>query len=498
MNYDGVSLHTKVKGGTISLMFRDPFDGGQQKKRTSKTKEWEKAEKIAVQVAEAIKAEQPDYIGENYDDIVYEILEVERHDAIRKKARAALAPKKVGIQLKREQVIGVSGENVSLAIEPFGSREGRSREDAVLTISASPDAVKALEDALQRLERMRQQRDYWRSKAIAAETKLGRKLRDAELNSGPRSLREAATDFMKKLSVGRTTKQQVGYWVERFLKDKGETKDVAEVSSDALIEHLEKYRDRKKLGDIYTYLSKFLVSATHGEFDRAPVLEWFRPLGKRKKAEKRAKQWFWLSRKQALALIEKLREQHGDYFADAAMIQYGCGFRPEELVLLQTSAVTVTSKKAARISVVALPGYGLKNERSQDAVNVPSWAMDALQRRLKAAKGKPILFPQSESGCTVWPYALKTMTEEQRARDLWPDAFSHFWSEMYTPRLRQAATAAGVDATQVDGKTMRHTCGREIILKYGFEKAAAVLRHDVKTLREHYADLRTSDVSTER
>jgi hypothetical protein len=147
-------------------------------------------------------------------------------------------------------------------------------------VSASPDAIKSLEDALQRLERMRQQRDYWRSKAITAETKLGRKIRDAELNSGPRSLREAATDFMKKLSVGRTTKQQVGYWVERFLKDKGETKDVAEVSSDALI--------------------------------------------------------------------------------------------------------------------------------------------------------------------------------------------------------------------------MRHTCGREIILKYGFEKAAAVLRHDVKTLREHYADLRTSDVSTER
>jgi nucleoside-diphosphate-sugar epimerase len=50
----------------------------------------------------------------------------------------------------------------------------------------------------------------------------------------------------------------------------------------------------------------------------------------------------------------------------------------------------------------------------------------------------------------------------------------------------------------INTETFRHTCGREIIVAQGFERAASVLRNSVKTLQEHYATLRTSDVSTER
>jgi hypothetical protein len=140
----------------------------------------------------------------------------------------------------------------------------------------------------------------------------------------------------------------------------------------------------------------------------------------------------------------------------------------------------------------------LKMDRSRDAANVPSWAKDAVKRRLEAAKGKKTLFPFSESGCQMWEYVRKKVDEKSALADFWPKAGDHFWSEMYLPKLREAAKAAGLDTEKIDSKTFRHTCGREMILKYGFDEAAAVLRDSVQTLRDHNADLLTSDVSTER
>ena len=69
---------------------------------------------------------------------------------------------------------------------------------------------------------------------------------------------------------------------------------------------------------------------------------------------------------------------------------------------------------------------------------------------------------------------------------------------LYRFREGHAAALGVVDAALIHSETLRHTCGRELVLAQGLEKAAQVLRLDVNTFRKHYADLHTSDISTDR
>jgi hypothetical protein len=112
-----------------------------------------------------------------------------------------------------------------------------------------------------------------------------------------------------------------------------------------------------------------MSAATFNGFDRATVLDWARPRLKTRKKAKRSEQWFWLERQQANKLIDDIRKTHGEYWADAALIQYGCGFRPEELPLLQTRGAQVSDGKAKIAVYTSSNKYGLKTDRSHDALS---------------------------------------------------------------------------------------------------------------------------------
>ena len=58
---------------------------------------------------------------------------------------------------------------------------------------------------------------------------------------------------------------------------------------------------------------------------------------------------------------------------------------------------------------------------------------------------------------------------------------------------------AGIDKELFDGRTLRRTCGKELLLAgKRLEEVAAVLRDHPMTVRKYYARLLPSDVSTER
>lgn len=485
-SHPGVSLHTKIKGGVINFMFRDSFDKGKQKIRSSKTNEWEKASKLAEQLSEALRS-KPDEIKDQYDKLIYDILQIQPFERKLAKAKEALEPGDIEVMLPAKP-----------------GRPRRLQGPRFVTKKRDPASIQAAEELLSQLEHMRKQREYWRAKAIKAEAALGRKLSDAEIKSGPRTLKKAIADFMNPdksdLKASGQSRYAVQKWIERFAKDYGEETDVNEVSTEQVIAHLSKFREQAKLSDIYCYVTKFMIFATHAQFNREPVKKWFDGVRQQRKAagkDTQSADWFWLTAKECKSLLDQLKKDAGDYWTDAATIQYGCGFRPEELPLLKTDAVKIAKGKAS-IALTAPEGRRLKTTRSRDAVNVPAFAMQALERRLKA--GTATLFPYSQSGCELAPYLLAKRTERDADLDLWPSADDHEWSFQYLARLRAAAkkVMAKHRADKVNSKTMRHTCGRELILAHGFDKAAAVLRHDVQTLKKHYADLMTSDVSTER
>ena len=476
----GVSAKTKVEGGNIILRFRWKR---KQLNKSSETADRQKAISLANELVKALNS--PEDVPAGLPDKVYEWLQVIPDKKRRTKITEALkAP----------------------ALELGTSHRWTN----------AVEAKKSFDELWSKYEAACQQREFWRLKAVKAEAQLGRKISDAEARSGPRKLGDVVPEFLKQLHVGAQTHYQVTKWLNRFVRDKGAGADVQTIGAKGVVEHLAKYEENVKLADLQTYLCKFMDFATFNTFERTEVLDWMRPRRRKKREDKQKVQWFSLEkpedkqkpkaervkilRESVLAIIEKARELHGDYIADAMLLQYGSGFRPEEIPLIMTSCVQIHDANSATISLVAPENYRLKNTRSQDAVNVPSFAMDALRRRLAATKGKKTLFPLSESGFKPWDYMVKKMNAKAIKDDMWPNADDHFWSEMFLSRLREAGAAAGWKdyLEEFQSNLFRHVCAREMILIHGFEAAAALLRHDVGTLRAHYADLCASDVSTER
>ena len=478
----GIYPSQKVTGGTIQLKWS--MDGEQWKKST-KTSNGKAAEKIGEKLFEALQALRAgDDVPDGLPDIVYHMVERKPNSS------------------KKKLVVDALTRSREIHIIDADDGEARYRE-VERVFHDLPEALKAFNELSAKFDALQQKYEYWKKKAIVAETSLGRKIKDSELDSTAKTIRQAINVFLDPKTCPIPLKGQTNYqvkcWINRLAKDVGDNKDVSEISSDRLIEHLAKFQDNKNLDDIVLYLLKFMTFSTHGGFDREPVRAWAKPRIQKHKDEKQAEPWFWLTRTQALEMIQKLRDGYGDYWADAAMLQYGCGFRSEELPLLMNIAVQQDGN-VSQIALMAPKGYRLKTTRSYNAVQLPKMALEALHRRVKASKGKMTLFPMSQAGDVHRPhnYVLKHMGKEDLERDLWPTADDHWWSECYLPKLRDVANGV-VDPILVDSKTLRHTCGRELIVKYGgFEEAAKVLRHSVSTLRKHYADLRSSDISTDR
>jgi len=478
-DYPGVSFKTKTVGGTIYVEFRNPFQGGANKTKSTKTGILKNAESIARMLSEAIHVKLDD-MRNDYPQIIYDILEVK--------------PLGKKIELAKKSFV----DSKTLADSPSAALGSKSSMEHYISIA------KANEDVLDEVQKFRAQMEYWRGKAVAAEAALGRRVSEAEANSGPRSVKAASKAFLTPDTGGTKATGQYRYnvqqWIERFAADVGEETDCMSINPERVIQHLAEFKAQTKVKDIVAVICQFLTWATHGQFERAAVRRWLESVTENREANADETEWFWLTRDECEKLIKQLEKDAGAYWADAASLQYGCGFRPEEIPLLRTDAVTIKGEVAA-IVVKRPRGRRLKTKKSQDAVNVPIMALEALRRRIAATVDMATLFPFSQSGCELAPHLAERRAAQDAETDLWPSADDHEFSGQFLKRLRAAASKVLTKkrAGQVDSRTLRRTCGRELILKYkSFEAAAAVLRNDPATLRRHYATLLSSDISTER
>ena len=185
--------------------------------------------------------------------------------------------------------------------------------------------------------------------------------------------------------------------------------------------------------------------------------------------------------------------------------------QPEEIPILQTGKVNFTSGRA---QILITPIFDdkkklvrrVKTRAATDEVVVPAFSIEALNRRI--AEKEFLLFPCYDYAI-LEPRSVKLLTEFEKQHKMWavpPKEFNennkhigYSFSKAFCERIRKAATGVeGINIKKIDSRIFRRTCARELILKYGYEQAAAVIRDDVGTLRKHYANLTASDISTER
>jgi len=290
-------------------------------------------------------------------------------------------------------------------------------------------------------------------------------------------------------------------YCNRFRDSVGKDKNIFDVMPSDVIDWLEDVGgewEGKTTKNAAGAINQFMANQTRGQWNDFELMEWLR-----RNVKGSAKDYFWLEDAEADVLIETLGN-FGEYWSDVATIQRACGFRPEELPLIQVKNVDLEGRSIFIEHILDNTGKEirtLKTARSTDKVNVPAFAMPALKRRVKAAGESIILLPRNaESGTGAhWP----GYSDFEWKNQMWPDPDTNSgkpFSHAYRTRLQDAAEAMGLPtAERVVARTFRSTCGKELLLSgKSTEQVAAVLRDNPETVRKHYARLLAQDVSTER
>lgn len=480
--YHGVTYVQRTTGGTINLFWRDPRVA--DKKRRGKmtalgTNDTETANTVAEQLSRLIGNPK---------------LPADKFHALTQKAW-----------------------------QPVDSAQD-ALDDAVLTTAEPPkpgtpkyarwlemmQKITALQKEVADLLTIKTDRDRLGLECTQLKARLRKMDVKAVLDAQPISITDAIKQFFESGVCEATGnwKYALQRWFERVGDEFGKDVDVHTLTPEMIRDHINKQdcsADTKRRLKIN--LCNFLRFATKENFDERTLNEYTKNLKKKAKQETNNKAWYWLTKRQVLALIKQLKAEYGQYVADAAMIQWACGVRSEELVLLQRQGVKKEKGKysihIARIFDGSKLVRKVKTDKSEGYVEVPNFALPALKRRLKG--NEFLLFPCEKPGEWMEPRCYDAQTEFEKANKLWhvpPEqkgdkTAEYSWSAFYTPCLRSAG-AKVKDAREIDGRTLRRTCGRELILKYGFDRASSVLRDDITTLRSHYADLQSHDTSTER
>lgn len=490
-NHPGVTLVQKVKGGAYCLRWFDPRERNKQTKPSAGTNDFTEASRIAHDHSVLIHNE--DFWESPPEDLHPRATEIWGVMPIAGQAKEAIKDLSNPRRFPNRETNSLSGFS------------NWNYELATVT-----EYRKKLEGLLGKLDTYKNERDQWRQRAIRSEgllKKMGRKIVNEQ---APIALSEAIAQYLKH---GTGAKGQfndiIGMWLRRMAEELGAKKNVFEVTEEDVKEHLETFKENLNFRQMEYNIRKFLGWATKDSFVGREVLEWAKA---QKKDDEPPKQWFWLTKKQVKALIVKIRELRGDYWADAAIIQYGLGLRPEELPLLQTSLINKNRNKYLVTLSSIYDGSKrvrrLKTQKSHASnLRVPSYAAKAVERRL--GKKSFLLFPcNQESGHKLdWEKRAKSrktgkmeprFTSFERENLLWPSADDKEFSSTFREILREAAAMAELPAKNINARTLRQTCAREMILKHGLDRAAALLRDSVVTLKNHYADLLPSDINTER
>lgn len=364
-----------------------------------------------------------------------------------------------------------------------------------------------------------QERDALKNENMLLKAERKRMGLRAVKDGARKSIASAVDDFFKSGACGATSdwRNALRGWFDRLSNELGPNTNVMDITPEMIANHINSLRKQAKKGTvgkplgadtkrrIRINLNTFLRHATNGNFDGDQLIALTKGLSAQARMETNT-EWFWLKPEECKSLIANISDQ---YWRDAALCQWQLGLRAEEIALLQTKNVDFDKNTIhiTRIFDGKTLVRRLKTDQSEEYVQLNKAVKEALERRI-AAKNfllfpcydpKTLLEPRFQTGLTafetkyqLWPVPAMGVVDGESSGD------GYTFTTYYRKVLRLAAKGVLEDVKKMDSRTLRRTCARELVLKYGCDRASSVLRDDVETIKRHYGNLMPSDTSTER
>lgn len=303
------------------------------------------------------------------------------------------------------------------------------------------------------------------------------------------TLRQEFERFSKQMDQSKATrawKRDCKGYIGRFLAAVGEKKKanaLTEAEVEAYVTGL-KGGEGRRISDgmrkrARGLICRFLEFATRGAFIRKRVAT-----VKEKDLRREAKEIVWLEKTEVERLIRNIPNDEGPtlYWRDLARIQAAMGWRPSEVLILQSRLV---NGKTVTLEPVVDPESGeIHGKTGGRSIRVPTIAQAAIRRRLKASS--ELLFP-------------KLTGANRRIRggimkDAWVEPM---FCKEYRKILRAAAKKANI-AKPVDSRTLRRTFG-SLQLRAGRKphEVAELMGDRPETVKRHYARLLAHEIDTE-
>lgn len=324
---------------------------------------------------------------------------------------------------------------------------------------------------------------------------------EATVEYRPKTLEQAIKDFLSEdkskagTNAGPRKKKSYKAWLNGLAKslDRGKASLVHEISARHVIEDLSAHLKSctqevvKKRGSM---LCKFLEHQTNGTFKPFTVKSWIKQHCNQDTGD--IVDPLWLDENQVNAMLAEM----SDYWKQAAMVQWAGAFRPEELAHLQTEKVFLNGDIRIEVCPLRIDGklvWKPKTKQSYGRVHLPEFSRATISTLLAIRNRSIMLFPDDP--------VLHAGTTPRKAgsEKRW---LAERFCTAYLTALRTAATSANennanIDLSRLDGRTLRRSAGKRILISCGFDlnRAAACLRDTPETVRKHYARILPDDVT---
>ena len=493
----GVSLHQKVVGGVYHVNFRDPRENGRQRRPSTETSDGDEAERVALSLSRIIY--NPEYWTSPP-------AEAKLHPTALKIWGAELVGDRIAQTMEKRI------ESKAASIRGYKRRvwDGEvAEQDAAKEIERLEREVADLRKKADEAHEVVAERDALRDEVRRLREMVRKMGGRGLLRTEPKEIGAAVTEYMGSPTGSNATggfRKSVQWWLDALVEWADEKADIMSLEPEAVAEYLGALLKDSKDGKHKAVASgtvkqrmnqvcRFLRFATKGSFDEDSLKRTLLPLLNKIAEETEDEEWFWIVPSEVKKLVSKMAELHGEYWGDAASVQYGLGLRAEELPLLQTLNVkTENDRLMVRVDRIT-DAKGkvlrrLKTKRSRAWVEAHKDAIAAVNRR--TAEGQYLLFPFQSPFQN--PRALALLSPEERRLGLWPAADDGEFSEHYLRRLRSSAAAFGLEKAKVDCRLLRRSRARHLAEKQGLANAAVYIRDSLDVLRKHYADLDASDI----
>ena len=354
--------------------------------------------------------------------------------------------------------------------------------------------VAELEDLRKAYERQAAELKDVKEEKAALETKLRRYNKRAAKAANVGTLAEEAEKYLNEYYKRKVSRKRHGIMrstVNRFVEQMGKDRKADDISEAEVSKYIQSYHaaDGKAITEerrhaIRSAIATFLETATDGQFDRKRVKR-----VSTHSVERERRTPIYLEAAEAFALLEKMKELHGQYWHDFAALQLHQGWRPSEVALLQKVHVTTEHIELAPVQEERLGTWHAKTGRR--VVQIHSDVEAVVKRRMKQSKSR-LLFPFVRKKTERGKLHRRRTTAKGLLEEAWDPSVL---SKQYVSKLRSAAKAAKIKK-KVDSRILRRTFG-SLALRAGItvEALATVMGNRPAIIRKHYARLLPNEVS---